>query len=460
MQETTYSDPYLNDRIIHEPDRLYGRGELFKRIFAVIAVYGSISIVGPSRIGKGSLLNCLRFEEFQSRYGGAYAKALSRKLFVFVDLRIYAHRSWDNFFKGVNREIVKQCRGIIDLGKIPIEGSEGFTALLDEIADQEYSLVLALDSFEKLRENEPLSNDLPMFLRSEAARVSYVVASTMQLYEIFPKEPMSSPFYNIFLYREKIGVLAPADAQAMVVMPAKEAGLPFTAREVAWILKQAGAHPFFLQFVCHMLFEKKAAAPMEFVDLEEMEDEIYEAFYPQFEALWQVLDEREREKFRYELRQEGLEEFYGSSLYRRFVEEQAGGKAGLQVKDIKEALKRLSKPSDLGKSRLRQLKVVKRYLNDHTQASQSEIGVAIREVLFVAWDHIKGQGHRTDSGPEWESYNILFYCYFKHHMQNEQLGARLGVSTRTLYRKKNEALEKLFIAVLEMEDAGLTEKTT
>src|SRR6266567_1631071 len=252
-------NPYLNNKIVHDPCLLFGRSKLFRRTYAVIAAGGSISIVGPPRIGKGSLLNCLHFKDMQLRYGGAYSDQLRKRLFVFVDIRNLVRNDWNEFFKGLNKEIVKQCQEIVDLQEVPVEGSEGFSALLDAIEEQNYFLVLALDSFEKLRESEKLSSPLPLFLRSESNRVSYVIASTMQLHEIFPKEPISSPFYNIFPHPEKIGALAPADAEAMVVTPAKDAGQPFLDREVKWILHLAGGHPFILRFVCCKLFNVKEA---------------------------------------------------------------------------------------------------------------------------------------------------------------------------------------------------------
>src|ERR1051326_4984956 len=126
-------NPYRSNKVVDDPCLLFGRGKLFKHIYAVIAAEGSISIVGPPRIGKGSLLNCLRFKEMQLRYGNDYTDQLCNRLFVFVDIRNLAGKDWKGFFKGLNKEIVKQCQEIIDLQEINIEGSEGFSALLDAI---------------------------------------------------------------------------------------------------------------------------------------------------------------------------------------------------------------------------------------------------------------------------------------------------------------------------------------
>ena len=454
MEEFLYDNPFLNEQVVSDPERLVGRGDLLTRTYRVVAADGSISLVGPPRIGKGSLLYCLRFHAFQQRYGGVYREKLHRCIFIFVDLRIYAQRNWDGFFNRLNKEIVTQSQETLNLAGIPAEGSEGFTALVDEITDRGYRLVLALDSFEKLRDNERLSGLLPMFLRSESARVSYVVASTIPLNKVFLKEPLSSPFYNIFPNCEEVGALTPTDACSLIIGPFKDAKVPFSEEEIAWILKQAGGHPCFLQRVCRVLFDMKAPTPMTPVNPQKAEEAVYQALYPHFIGLWHGMDERQQEQLTYELRKQETPAFYGSALFRHFVEAESQGETVIQLEEIKNALKILSDLSELGKNRLRRLKVVQSHLNGHGEPSLSEIGLAIRTALFDAWECLKGQGVRNDSTPDWEAYNILYYSHFKHHMQSEHIAARLGMTKRTYFRRKDAALNKLLQALQELEDAA------
>jgi hypothetical protein len=450
MEKPDLSSPFLATQTIHDVNMFFGRGELFKLAYSIIGASGSLSLVGPPRIGKGSFLCQLGSSEMQERYGTAHREKLSRCVFVFMDIRTCAQKNWDDFFKALNKEIVTQCKGLINVDAAVCGGSEGFSALLEAITAQLYHPVLAFDSFEKLRENDRLSGPLPTFLRSEGYRVSYVVASTIRLDEIFVNEPLSSPFYNIFDHRE-IGILASADARKLVMTPAEKAGLPFSAREVDWVIEQGGGHPFFLQRVSRALFEVKAAAPEVEPDLEQVKSQAYQMLLPHFKSLWKSVDGRQQERMCYQLQKPGAPEFYESALFQRFVKAQCGDDVTIELQDIKDALKSIGDLSRLSESRLRHLEIVRERLQAHAQPT--EIGFAIREVLSEATKRLEGNGTRSDTAPDWEGFNILHYCYFKHRMQSKALSARLSMSTRTLFRKKEEAFKKLLIALQEMETA-------
>lgn len=78
--------------------------------------------------------------------------------------------------------------------------------------------------------------------------------------------------------------------------------------------------------------------------------------------------------------------------------------------------------------------------------------MVIREVLTEAFERLRGSGYRTDSGPAWKSYNILYYRYFKHHLKNDQIVARMEfTSTRQYFRERKKAIEALYTILLEME---------
>jgi len=441
---------YLCTKVLPDPKMFYGRRKLLERIFAIIAVHGSISLVGPSRIGKGSLLYCLRFQEFQQIYGAGYREKLSRCLFVFLDMRSFAKKNWEQFFLALNKEIVTHCRGIVKLDLTPPAESDGFSTLVKEIGDQGYFLVLALDSFEKLKDNKHLSTHLPLFLRSETDNVSYIIASTASLHEVFPHEPLTSPLWNIFR-EEKIGGLTPKEARQLVEGPANMVDLPFTSVEVDWILRQGGNHPLFLNQVSRAVLDLKLAAPGDVVNEEEAETLAYDRLAPVFGGYWNALDEQQQENWVRSLYKVEIPELYGSALFQHFVASQPKKMRIPDLDDIKEALKVLGEPPKLGESNLRHLKLVADQLSHQMHPSKSQVGIAVRTVLYDAWKLMAGHGQRTDDGLYWEEYNILYYCYFKHHLHNDQAAARLDITGRTFYRRKYLALNKLLVTLLEME---------
>jgi len=75
-------------------------------------------------------------------------------------------------------------------------------------------------------------------------------------------------------------------------------------------------------------------------------------------------------------------------------------------------------------------------------------------VLTEAFERLRGNGYRKDSAADWRLYNILHYRYFKNHLKNDHIAARLEyTSTRQYFRDRSKALETLFNVLLEMEAA-------
>ena len=123
----------------------------------------------------------------------------------------------------------------------------------------------------------------------------------------------------------------------------------------------------------------------------------------------------------------------------------------LYANELEKALQRIDDPVDLGISNLKYLKSVTRRLNS-SSALTVEVGRVIREVLKEAWERLRGEGTRTDTAPDWLSYNILYYRYFhRYRLSNQQIASRIGFSTRQYYRERSKAIGELLNVLLEME---------
>jgi hypothetical protein len=80
--------------------------------------------------------------------------------------------------------------------------------------------------------------------------------------------------------------------------------------------------------------------------------------------------------------------------------------------------------------------------------------MVIRAILHEAFERLRGPQVRTDTDPALQSYNILYYRYFRYHHKNEQIAARIGFSPRQYFRYRNKAIDALLNILFEMEKAS------
>lgn len=451
--------PYFNLSMIRNVEMFFGRTSLLKRFYAALANHQSISILGQRRIGKSSLLWCSSLPDMFNRF----AFDLKYHIFVFLDLHDYLQKTREDFFHSVSQEIIEQSAQMAGLTlQTRARGADEFSSVLDQVVRKGFFPVLLLDSFDKVTQNEHFGPDFFGFLRAQASRgrVSYVTASIAPLYDVCHRGIAGSPFFNIF-YNYTLEALTPVEAYNLISIPAERAGLSFTEAEVGLVRNLAGRHPFFIQRVCHILFEEKLQ--QDNVEKEVNEHHFrklaYHELLPHFKDCWEQLSETQHIQLRHEVRQKESEtrkvpELSESVLFRRFVADMyRSGSFHIGAKEVEEALDTINNPQELGDVNLRHMKIVSRRLEGKTSSSVTERGTIIREVLHEAFERLRGGGVRSDSASEWLIYNVLYYRYFKHHnITNEQIAARLEMgSVRQFYRERIRAIEALLNVLLEME---------
>jgi hypothetical protein len=255
-----------------------------------------------------------------------------------------------------------------------------------------------------------------------------------------------------------VGPLAYEEALQLIQEPASRAGMPFSEEECEWVLRQAGRHPFFIQRVCHYLFEEKVAQNGQPINRNRIKIQAYNELQHHFEDSWGRLDEAQQDQLRNEAQRKGereriLPELSESGLFRKFVRDKYQILLfHMNIQLVEDVLDDIDDFKVLGESDLRHLKSVSQRLKNNGHSSILERGAAVRGVLTDAFESLHGVGLRSDTAPGWELYNILYYRYFKHHLKNEQIVGRLGLSsTRKFYRQRQRAIETLFNNLIEME---------
>ncbi|HLZ60353.1 MAG TPA: ATP-binding protein [Ktedonosporobacter sp.] len=472
---TIVSNPYYDLAAVRSPDMFYGRARLLRSLFATIVNRQSISLVGPRGIGKSSVLRHIVVPAVQGQSGHDF----SRYVLVLIDLRDYLNKSSETFFEAVSRHIAAQCQGRVQLQIQERSADEEFQQILEQITEQGFHTVLLMDGFDSITRNKKFDPEFFSFLRAcaTAGRVSYVTASRAPLYEVCHHAIKESPFFNIFSTRY-LEPLTRDEARDLVMIPSERAGYGFSETEMQWVLEMAGRHPFFIQRVCHILFEEKSAwdderAPAE--DTTDREDTInpqgvtcgprslrdvqrmvHAELRPHFEHMWERLDEKEQQHLKDSVRgvgQSKMPELSESALFCQFVREKCDIQLfEMSVEELEGVLDKIDDIRVLGESELRHLQVVAQRLLMVGASSPIECGRAVREVLNAAHECLRGNGIRSDTALEWRLYNILYYRYFKRHLKNEAISVKLEfTSIRQYYRERNKAIESLLNALLGME---------
>ena len=457
-------NPYFNLTAIRTPDMFFGRADLLRRFYSAIANRQSVSIVGSRHIGKSSFLLCASLPDIQERFDFD----LSRHIFAYIDLREYLHKTSADFFRAVCKGILKHCPDSLHIQLQEDENVEDmFHALLEQIVSQDFFPVLLLDAFDNVARNMHFNPEFFAFLRSQGSggKISYVTASVAPLAEVCHRGIADSPFFNIF-YHCPLGPLTLEEARELITVPSERVDLPFTEEERHWILQMAGRHPFFIQRVCYALIEEKLFSSKS--HLKQVKKLIYHDLLPHFQDTWDNLPEKSRSILQDEAQQKvkqerKLPELSESSLFRQFVRDTCRARLfKMTEEELEHALDNLDDARTLGQLDLRLLNLVSQRLKKVENPSSIEKGMAIRAVLNEAFERLRGADIENDVDsaslpqPAPQPYKILSLRYFKYHLKNEQIAARLGLSVRQYFRYRSRAIEDLLNILFEMENASNT----
>jgi hypothetical protein len=454
-----WANPYYDYDAVRDPSMFFGRQHELRMLYNAIEKRQCFSIVGSRHIGKSSVLKFLANSELQQRYN----YNLHDRIFVLTDWREYSQRTREDFFRSVCEQILFQSRASIALQPPPehLSGEERFKRLLTDVCNAGFRPVLLMDVFDKVTRNPHFDPDFFSFLRAMANYdlISYVTASIKPLHEVCHSDEIaSSPFFNIF-QTCVLSSLTWEETQQLIIIPARQAGLEFTSEEVEWVIKLAGRHPFYVQVTSRCLFDEKVHQDKQEVDLNLVQERVYQELEPHFVNAWDDLNEDQKQSLKTELTQSVPErrkipELSESSLFRRKSREfvQVNGPE-ISLDDLKDVLNHIEDSEFLENSRLAEMHYVALSVKANPQTKK---GVLIRDLLKDGLERMRAGGVRTDSAPEWRYYNILWYHFFKYHLQNSQTSARLGIgSMRQFYREQDRAIQTLLKEILDLEQNSL-----
>ena len=267
-------NPYFHRGAIRQPEYFYGRARETKRALQLLRNGQSVSIVGPRKIGKTSLLLHLMDPQVLAEYG----MQADRYLFAYIDGETCGSLGKSEIYR-VMLEEASNCLpdGGASLDLDPVLPANlqfrQFGRAIRKLTEGGRKLVYLIDEFEGLGRNRQLEEDFFSSLRSLTLHdVAYVTASQDPLLDLtLQADVLSSPFFNIFALL-RLGTFSRQEAVRFVEWSFRQAGVSSTRQTVTSILEYVGTHPFCLQVACYHAFELTA-------DGEALDRESYERLH-------------------------------------------------------------------------------------------------------------------------------------------------------------------------------------
>ncbi len=247
-------NPFFHRGAIRRPEEFFGRQAVSNQILGLLRNGQSVSLIGPRRIGKSSLLLHLAREETRSAFDLAPPKAL----FVLLDCQELGGSPPEEVYEALLIGLLDEAESAgLDTGSVSrIDTYRSLDRVLSKIYRQKSSVVVLLDEFELLAANEHLTPYFFARLRGLTTKygLAYLTASQRPLFAITADEQiLSSPFFNIFVTLP-LGLFTPEEATGLIDNRLANSDIAFSEPLCEHLLFLVGPHPFFLHIAGYHAF--------------------------------------------------------------------------------------------------------------------------------------------------------------------------------------------------------------
>lgn len=292
-------NPYVSRGPVRNPEMFFGRKHEINEIVAFLRGNQSVSIVGPRKIGKTSLLFHLMRRTVWQQYNLG-----DQNLFVYIDCEVLGDLDHTEIF----RQFAAEMEAALDeygfdaepelTRAIETPSRLSWERAIRKLNQRGLRVVLILDEFERLSLNASLDVNFFNALRSAAGRyqLAYITASAHPLIELTysgrSQEILSSPFFNIFALRS-LGFLEETEAFALIREPAQAAGFTIPVETEKLIYQTVGRYPLGLQIACFHTLENPNSP------WEDIEPKITQELNAHFQYAWNNLSISEQHTLRH-----------------------------------------------------------------------------------------------------------------------------------------------------------------
>lgn len=248
-------NPFFHRGAIRRAEHFHGRSTEVDQILGLLRNGQSVSLIGPRRIGKSSLLLHICRQEVREAFGLHSPNAL----FVMLDCQELGGSPPEEVYETL-------LMNLMDAGEeagIAIDQSQqpGTYRALDralyQIGNQRIPVILILDEFELLAANEHLTPYFFARLRGLTTKygLAYLTASQRPLFAITAEEEiLSSPFFNIFVTLP-LGLFSEEEARTMIDYRLADVSIEFSQNLTDHLLFLVGPHPFFIHIAGYHAYQ-------------------------------------------------------------------------------------------------------------------------------------------------------------------------------------------------------------
>ena len=239
-------NPFFHRGAIRRVEDFVGREAEIAQTLGLLRNGQSVSLIGPRRIGKSSLLLHLGQPDIRADY----RLDPPHSLFVMLDCQELAGSPPEEVYE----LLLDGLLGAATAAGLALETAvqPGTYRALDRALQQVYqqgvSVVVLLDEFELLAANQHLTPYFFARLRGLTTKygLAYLTASQRPLFAITAEEAvLSSPFFNIFV-TVPLGLFSEAEAHELFARRLSRTAVTFPDELTRYLMWLVGRHPFFL----------------------------------------------------------------------------------------------------------------------------------------------------------------------------------------------------------------------
>lgn len=239
-------NPFFHRGAIRHVEDFVGREAEINQVLGLLRNGQSVSLIGPRRIGKSSLLLHLSHPSVRE----PFRLSQSDHLFVLLDCQEFAGSPPEEVYELLLDGLLEAA---VQAGlKLEVADQPGTYRALDRalqtVHQQGKSVVVMLDEFELLAANQHLTPYFFARLRGLTTKygLAFLTASQRPLFAITAEEAvLSSPFFNIFVTLP-LGLFSDAEAHELFRQRLARTSVEFSPELVEHLIELVGPHPFFL----------------------------------------------------------------------------------------------------------------------------------------------------------------------------------------------------------------------